>query len=112
LSSRYCQVYIYKVNLLIMVRYDGPMKQELEETRVYVSSHRLLPAMIEFLNSCKKEGVTPSAQILCYLENVPQPGSIDFSLDDFLASQGIAFSSEVDDYEVVRFVEHLLLTGF
>jgi hypothetical protein len=64
--------------------------EELQARKNFVRSHRLLSITVEFLTACKKEGITPSADMFStYLNNVPQPGSIDFGLDDFLASQGI-----------------------
>jgi len=72
---------------------QGVFKGDFEEVQArknFVRAHRLLPITVEFLTSCKKEGITPSADMFGgYLQNVPQPGSIDFGLDDFLASQGI-----------------------
>jgi len=64
--------------------------EEIQARKNYVRSHRLLPITIEFLTACKKAGITPSAEMFStYLQDAPQPGSIDFGLDDFLASQGI-----------------------
>jgi len=81
-------------------RFDGMFKpnntmvetlstEELQARKNYVRTHRLLPGMIELMTQCKKEGVTPSVETFTYLQDTPQPGSIDFGLDDFLISQGI-----------------------
>jgi len=71
--------------------------EELQARKNYVRSHRLLPITIEFMTTCKKEGITPSAEMFSYLADTPQPGSIDFGLDDFLVSQGIETGADEDD---------------
>jgi len=80
---------------------QGVFKGDFEEVQArknFVRAHRLLPITVEFLTACKKEGITPSADMFSnFLQNVPQPGSIDFGLDDFLASQGI--DTSINDSE-------------
>lgn len=79
-------------------RFDGMFKgglveplttEELQARKNFIRSHRLLPITIEFMTQCKKEGISPSAETFTYMQDTPQPGSIDFGLDDFLISQGI-----------------------
>jgi len=89
----------YPPELVNSSRFDGIFSktpgealsnEEIQARKNYVRSHRLLPITIEFLTACKKAGITPSAEMFStYLQDAPQPGSIDFGLDDFLASQGI-----------------------
>jgi len=84
---------------LISSRFDGLFKpvgmiepvsnEELQVRKNFIRSHRLLPITIEFMTLCKKEGITPSAEMFTFLSDTPPPGSIDFSLEDFLVSQGI-----------------------
>jgi len=63
--------------------------EEIQARKNYVRGHRLLPITIEFLTACKRVGITPSAEIFSnYLRDTPN-GSLDFSLEDFLVSQGI-----------------------
>jgi len=87
-------------------RFDSIFKQpgivevspdELQARKNYIRSHRLLPVTIEFMTTCKKEGLTPSAEMFSYLNDAPQPGSIDFGLDDFLVSQGIETGADDED---------------
>jgi len=72
---------------------------ELQARKNFIRAHRLLPLTVEFMTSCKKEGITPSAEMFAYMVDTPPPGSIDFSLDDFLASQGIDTGPLDDDDE-------------
>jgi len=93
---------------VITPRFDSIFKQpgivepslsgeELQTRKNFVRSHRFLPITIEFMTTCKKEGITPSAEMFSYLADSPQPGSIDFGLDDFLVSQGIETSADDDE---------------
>jgi len=52
-------------------------------------NHRLLQPVLEFLNTCKKESILPQIDLMSLFESIPQPGTIDFGIDDFLVSQGI-----------------------
>lgn len=61
--------------------------EEMQARRNYIRSHRLLPVITEFISTARKEGLTPSVDNLAYLQDVHPP--IDYSLDDFLSSQGI-----------------------
>jgi len=70
--------------------------EEVQARKNFIRAHRLLPVTIEFLTTCKKEGITPSAEMFNHYLQEPQPGSIDFSLDDFLVSQGIESGSMED----------------
>jgi len=89
-------------------RFDGMFKpnpmetlsnEELQARKNYIRSHRLLPVIIDFCSNCKKEGISPSVESFHYLQDTPQPGSIDFGLDDFLVSQGIETGSVSEDEE-------------
>jgi len=87
-------------------RFDSMFKQpglveplngeELQVRKNFIRAHRLLPITIDFMTTCKKEGITPSAEMFTFLADTPQPGSIDFSLDDFLVSQGIETGPDDD----------------
>lgn len=69
--------------------------EELQARKNYIRSHRLLPVVNEFISSCKKEGITPSVEALSYMQDTHPP--IDYSLDDFLVSQGIDTGPCTDD---------------
>jgi hypothetical protein len=73
---------------------DSISPEEFQARKNYVRTHRMLPSIVEFLTTCKKEGVTPSAETFTYLHETIQPPNIDFSLDDFLISQGIDATEE------------------
>jgi len=85
------------------LRFDGMFKgdvftnEDLQARKNYIRAHRLLPISIEFMTTCKKEGITPSAEMFSFMADTPQPGSLDFTLDDFLISQGIETSDREDN---------------
>jgi len=61
---------------------------DLQAKKTYLKSHRLLPLVFKALDDCKKEGVFGNMQTpAAFLQQ--EPGSIDFSLDEFLTSQGL-----------------------
>jgi len=59
--------------------------EELHERKSFIRAHRLLPAIMEMLTSCKKEGILPEPPSV----EAPHPLTQDFGLEDFLESQGI-----------------------
>lgn len=64
-------------------------QEEITERKGFVRSHRLLPAYMELLTTCKKESIIPEPQV-----NVDTfPFGDDFGLEDFLESQGIDTST-------------------
>jgi len=63
--------------------------EEIAAKRQYVRDHRLFPRIAEFINQVKTEyGVSP-LDYVSYSESLPQPGTINFGLDEFLHAQGI-----------------------
>jgi hypothetical protein len=68
---------------------DSISSEEIQARKNYVRTHRLLPHIVEFMTTCKKEGLSPAAEALAYLTETIQTPHIDFGLEDFLVSQGI-----------------------
>jgi hypothetical protein len=68
-------------------RAPQPFDEDITAKKNFVRSHRLLPTVVSMLQECKKEGLVgqlnPSAQYYS-----PEP--VDYTLDDFLDSQGIS----------------------
>jgi len=67
----------------------GLSMDELASRKSYVRSHRLLPSAVEMLAQSKKEGIIPPIEPVSLYGDAPQPGTIDFGLDDFLQAQEI-----------------------
>lgn len=57
---------------------DSLSSEELQARKNYIRSHRLLNLIMEFLVAAKKEGMSPSAEIFSFIQNAPQPGTMDF----------------------------------
>jgi len=57
--------------------------------KAFLRNHRLLQPVLELLNTCKKESILPQIDLMSLFESIPQPGTIDFGVEDFIQSQGI-----------------------
>lgn len=81
--------------------------EELSARKNFIRSHRNLPVIIDFLTTCKKEGISPSAETFHYLqENNPPPGPIDHSLEEFLAREEIE-TGQLEDPEEDKSAERI-----
>jgi len=94
----------HEPSVVAPLRFDGLYKgdvfhtnEDLQARKNYIRAHRLLPICIEFMTTCKKEGITPSAEMFSFMAETPQSGALDFALDDFLISQGIETSDREDN---------------
>jgi len=77
---------------------DSLAPEEVLERKTYVRSHRLLPAFLAMLTTCKKENILPEPQINL---DTPHPFE-DFGLDDFLESQGIDTTPMTSSEDSIR----------
>eukprot|EP01119_Soliformovum_irregulare_P018659 TRINITY_DN576_c0_g1_i3.p1 TRINITY_DN576_c0_g1~~TRINITY_DN576_c0_g1_i3.p1 ORF type:complete len:290 (+),score=73.08 TRINITY_DN576_c0_g1_i3:71-940(+) len=82
------------------IKSENPIKAEpmtpddIQQRKNFVRSHRLLPDVIRFVTTCKKEGVSPSAETFAYLQDTNSHNpNLDFSLDGFLASPELEANS-------------------
>ncbi len=83
--------------------------EEMANRKNYIRYHRLLPAMIELLAYCKKEGIIPQIATDADLQ---ANRMTDFGLDDFINSQGIEVTplfseDQKKNQERAEFVEKL-----
>lgn len=63
--------------------------EEMHNRKKYIKQHRLLPNTLELLINCQNEGLLPPLDPLLLYDQAPLPGSTDFSLEEFISSQGI-----------------------
>jgi hypothetical protein len=81
-----------------MYRQDSNMLDESNLAKKnFVRSHRLLHVIMQVVVATKKE-TSPSIDTINFFEQY-QPGTLDFSLDAFLATQGISNDQMEDDEE-------------
>jgi len=72
---------------------DSVSLEDLQTRKSDIRTHRLLGTMISLMTECKKEGILPQIPSNAFFQQ-PIPGTLDFTLDDFLQTQGITDNPE------------------